>query len=102
MGSASLALKMASTGNVETRAVIKFCVGLGKTPTETLNMIRDSNVKPKCSRASVFKWHGRFREGRTSVKDDERSGRPSSLRPSRVSQIKDMLDKDRRLTVRAI
>ena len=94
--------KMVSLGDVETRAVIKVFVGLGKTLTETLNMIRDSKVKPKCSRALVFKWHRRFREGRTSVEVDKRSERHSSLRPSWISQIKDMLDKDRRLTVRTI
>ena len=93
---------MASTGNVETRAIIKIFVGLGKTPTETLNMIRNSIVKPKCSRALVFKWHGRFRVGRTSIEDDERSGRSPALRPTSVAKVKDMLEKDRRLTVRSI
>ena len=53
--------KMTSTGDVETRAVIKFCVGLCKTPTETMNIISESDVKPKCSRALVFKWHWRFK-----------------------------------------
>ena len=31
---------------------------------------------PSCmNRASVFEWHMRFKEGRESVRDDERCGR---------------------------
>ena len=66
---------MTSTSDVETKEVIKFCVGLGKTPTETMTMISESGVKPKCSRALVFKWHGRFKNGRKSVEEDDRGGR---------------------------
>ena len=29
----------------------------------------------RMNQASVFEWHKRFREGRESVKDDERCGR---------------------------
>ena len=32
--------------------------------------------RPSCmNQASVFEWHKRFKEGRESVKDDERCGR---------------------------
>ena len=32
--------------------------------------------RPSCmNRASVFEWHKRFKEGRESVRDDERCGR---------------------------
>ena len=31
--------------------------------------------RPTCmNRASVFEWHKRFKEGRETVRDDERSG----------------------------
>ena len=30
-------------------------------------------------RASVFKWHKRFNEGRESVRDDERCGRSKEV-----------------------
>lgn len=92
---------MTSTGDVETRAVIKFCVGLGKTPTQTLNLI-ESGMKRKCSRALVFKWHNRFRNGRESINDDERCGRSPTVRKSLAEKVKEMIYEDRRLTVRAI
>ena len=31
------------------------------------------------NRASVFEWHKRFKEGRESVKDDERCGRSKEV-----------------------
>ena len=48
----------------------------------------------------MLKWHGRFQKGRTLMKVDERYGRLSSLRPTFVTYIKDMLETVRRLTVR--
>ena len=36
---------------------------------------------PSCmNRASVFEWHKRFKEGRESVRDDERCGRSKEVR----------------------
>lgn len=93
--------KMTSTGDVETRAVIKFCVGLGKTPTQTRSMIEEG-LKRKCSRSLVFKWHERYRNGRESIEDDVRCGRPPVVKPSAVDQVREMILQDRRLTIRSI
>ena len=36
--------------------------------------------RPYCmNRASVFKWHKRFKEGTESVRDDERCGRSKEV-----------------------
>ena len=52
---------------------------------------------PSCmNRASVFEWHRRFKEGRESVRDDERCGRSKEVRtPELIGQIKIFIDKDR-------
>ena len=42
----------------------------------------------------MIKWHGRLRNGGTSIKDDERCGRSSSLRPTFETKIQEMLDVD--------
>ena len=65
---------------VEQRVNIKFCLKLGKTTTETLQLLRDAYGDEALSRARVFGWHRRFALGRVSVVDDTRSGRPSSSR----------------------
>ena len=67
---------MTSTPKVECRSVIKFCHDLGHTPTQTFQMIEKAGMK--CSKQLVFKWHRRFKEGRTSIDDDERQGRPAT------------------------
>ena len=48
------------------------------------------------NRASVFEWHKRFKEGRESVRDDERCGRSKEVRtPELIGQIKNFMDNDR-------
>ncbi|KAG5320828.1 SETMR methyltransferase, partial [Pseudoatta argentina] len=51
------------------------------------------------NRTSVFKWCREFKNGRTSVHDDQRSGRPSILTYNIVEKIENALRDDRRLTV---
>ena len=93
---------MTSTGDVELRSVVKFCVALEKSPTETLNMIKSTGKYKKCSPATVYKWHVRFRSGRDSIEDDPRSGRPAVIVCSVRDRVKDMVNCDRRITVRSI
>ena len=59
---------------------IKFCFKLGKNAaTETYGMLQTA-FRPSCmNRASVFEWHKRFKEGRESVRDDERCGRSKEV-----------------------
>ena len=56
---------------------------------------------PYCmNRASVFEWHKRFKEGRESVRDDQRGERSKNVRtPELVGQINNFLDKDRRVSI---
>ena len=44
--------------------------------------------RPSClNRASVFEWHKRFKEGRASVRDDERCGKSKEVnRPELIGQ----------------
>jgi hypothetical protein len=60
------------------RVCIKFCVKIGKSPTQTLEMLRGAFGEHSLSRAEVFQWHSHFKDGRVSVEDEKRSGRPST------------------------
>ena len=54
---------------------IKFCFKLGKNARETYGMLQTA-FWPSCMNwASVFEWHKRFKEGRQSVREDERCER---------------------------
>jgi hypothetical protein len=69
--------KTTFSNKVEQRVVIKFCVDIGKTPTETYKFIKQSVTHSNVSRSLVFKRHKRFSDGRGSLMDDSREGRPS-------------------------
>ena len=58
--------------NLEERYAIKFRFKLGKNATEKYRMLQIAFGASCMSRASVFEWHKRFKEGRESVRDDER------------------------------
>ena len=60
---------------LEERYAIKFCFKLGKNTTETYVMLQTAFGASCMNRASVFERHKRFKEGRKSVRDDERCGR---------------------------
>ena len=72
---------------LEERYAIKFCFKLGKNATETYVMLQTA-FRPSCmNRASVFEWHKRIKEGRESVRDDERWGRSKEVRtPELIGQ----------------
>ena len=58
---------------------MKFCFKLGKHDTETYGILQTA-YRPSCmNRVSVFEWHKRFKEGRESVRDDERCGRSKEV-----------------------
>jgi hypothetical protein len=59
---------------IEQHICIKFCVKHGKSDTETLEMLHEAFGEHSLSRTGVFEWHSRFKAGRVSVEDDERSG----------------------------
>ena len=54
-------------------------------------------------RSLVFEWHKRFKEGRESVRDDERCGRNKEVRtPELVRQIRNFMDEDHRVSIETI
>lgn len=93
---------MTSIGDVELRSIVKFCVALEKSSTETMKMINSTGKYKKCSPATVYRWHAPFKEGRNSIEDDRRCGRQSVVACSIKDSVKDMINCDRRTTVRAI
>ena len=88
---------------LEERYAIKLCFKLGKNATETYGMLQTAFGASCMNRASVFEWHNRFKEGRESVKEDERSGRSKEVRtPGLIGQIKNFMDKNRRVSIETI
>ena len=82
---------------------IKFCFKLGKNVTETYGLLQIAFGASCRNWASVFEWHKRFKEGTESVRDDVRCGRSKEVRtPELIGQIKNFMDKDRRVSIETI
>jgi hypothetical protein len=64
--------------NVEQRVNVRFCVELGKSATETYDLLKKVYGDECLSRTQVFEWFKRFKEGREEIGDDQRPGRPST------------------------
>jgi hypothetical protein len=60
---------------LEQIAKTKFCVKLGKSGAETFEMICRADRNEAISHSRCFEWNAHFKRGRTSLEDDERSGR---------------------------
>ena len=58
---------------------IRFCFKLGKKATETYAMLQTAFRLSCMNWAWVFEWHKRFKEGRESVREDERCGRSKEV-----------------------
>jgi len=55
------------------------------------------------SRTTCFEWFKRFNGGRTSVKDNERPGRPSTSKTNEtVALVREIIRNNRRLTIREV
>ena len=72
---------------LEERYAIKFWFKLGKNATEMYGMLQTAFRASCMNRASVFEGYKRFKEGRKSVRDDERCGRSKKVRiPELIGQ----------------
>ena len=88
--------------NVEQRVNIKFLTKLGKSVTETYNLLTEVYGDQCLSRTQVFEWF-KFKEGREYIGDDPKSGRPSTAKTQEnVEKVARTVRGDRRLSIRAI
>ncbi|PNF43545.1 hypothetical protein B7P43_G03938 [Cryptotermes secundus] len=87
----------------EQRAAVKFCFLLGKSGTETLEMLKMAYKDDSMGKTQVFEWFSRFKNGEMSIDDKPRSGRPSIARThENVEKIGEIIKEDRRRTIEEI
>jgi len=87
----------------EQRVSIKFCVKAGKSAVEVIELINKAYGSAAMSHALVYRWYARFRDGREDVKDDARSGRPSTARTDgNMESVRHLLTEDHRTTLQMI
>ncbi|UYV78513.1 GVQW3 [Cordylochernes scorpioides] len=60
----------------EQRICIKFCYKIGKSASETLDLLKLAFGNENVNKPTTFRWFSRFKNGMESVKDEKRVGRP--------------------------
>jgi len=87
----------------EQSSCIKFCFKISKNDTETFELIKLAFRDISLSRCVTFDWFKRFKEGRISIEDDHRPGRPSTSKTNdTITLVRNKIRNDRRLTVREV
>lgn len=70
---------------------------------ETIRKIQQAFGDDAMSNSRIKEWYNRFKDGRTSVDSEPRSGRPSTSRNETViEQVRTLVMEDRRITVREL
>ena len=91
------------TERLEQRYCIKFCQKLGDSQVETIRKIQRVFGDDAMGITQIKEWYNRFKDGRTSVHSDARSGRPSTSRNDElIDQVRALVMQDRRVTVREL
>jgi len=79
---------------------IIFCQKFGDSQVETIRKIQWVFGDDAMGITQIKGWHNRFKDGRTSVESDTRSGRPSTSRNDElIDQVRTLVMQDRRVTV---
>ncbi|BFZ23541.1 hypothetical protein BsWGS_26580 [Bradybaena similaris] len=85
---------------IEQRSVIKFLVAEECKPVEIHRRMSTVYGATCFSRKNVYKWAKLFKEGRSSVEDEDRPGRPTEVRsPEVIESVNDLTQSERRVTV---
>jgi histone-lysine N-methyltransferase SETMAR len=88
---------------MEQRSVIQFYCKLGKSATEAFEGLKRVCGDECLFCARVFEWFAKFHDGRESIKDDPRPGRPVSIRTEEnIEKVRNLVSEDRRITTRMI
>lgn len=94
---------MMESEKLELRVNVKFLTKLGWKGTEIIKALHNvygDNCPTDCR---IYEWIRRFKEGRESIEDDPREGRPStSTNDESVDAVRSLVEQDRRLSVEVI
>jgi len=89
--------------STEQSICIKICFKIGKPATETYQLLQQAYGEDEMDRTQVFDWFRRFKEGRSSVESEPRSGRQSTSRNEEIiAKVRTIVRNNRRLRVREI
>ena len=85
------------------RAIIFFLWKEGNASSNIAERLSIVFGDKALKRTTVYEWVSRFKDGRSSLEDNPRPGRPvSSCTHENITKVKDCILQDRRVTIREI
>ena len=82
---------------------MKFCVKLGKSITETYDLLKKVYGAECLSRTQVFEWVKTFKERREETGDNERpSRRSTSKTDANIEKVGEIVRQNRRPSIRTV
>ncbi|UYV73422.1 hypothetical protein LAZ67_10003126 [Cordylochernes scorpioides] len=91
---------VSALSSFEQRANIKFRMKLKNSFTETLALMNEAYEDERLPRTQVYFWYKRFKDGRKSIADDSRSGRPlTSTTDRNIGQVRDSIVAGIKITI---
>jgi transposase len=80
----------------EMRGVVRFLFAEVVKPVEIIRRMQTQYCDNCLSRSKIYEWTDHFKKGRTSVCDEERSGRPSMSRTeNNIQAVERMVQENR-------
>jgi len=84
----------------EQRANIKFMCRWGKSASETLSALHQVYGDTSLKKTAVYDWFSRFKNGKETLEDDQRIGRPSTSRTEEmIEKVRQLIQCDPRMTI---
>ena len=84
------------------RAYIFIEMQQGRKPSEIYDQLMQINLEVP-SRRTIFEWFRRFKEGRSSLEDDARCGRPlTATTPENMQHLRELVEEQPRTSLRAL
>ncbi|KAL4126648.1 hypothetical protein QTP88_010857 [Uroleucon formosanum] len=83
----------------DVRSVIRFLLAKNLKPIDIYRQLREVYGDYVMNESSVRKWCIQFKNGRTNVHDEEKSGRPSIVTDDLVAKVNEKIRENRRFTI---
>ncbi len=85
------------------RCMIKFCVYLKKTPSETTALLKEAFGKEMSSDSTIRRWHKTFVDGRESAEFEPCGGVPRAVvTVTNINTVAAVIKEDQHPTVQAM
>ncbi|GBN84957.1 hypothetical protein AVEN_48650-1 [Araneus ventricosus] len=93
---------IADPADCEVRSVIRFLNARKVKPAEIRRQLVEIYSENVMTDGMVRKWVRQFNDGRTSVHDEARSGRPSVVNDGLFAKVNEKIRENRRFTIRML